>query len=416
VEITVDPVNDAPVANDHAEDAEEAGGVDNGTPGYDPVCNVLDSAFDPDAGDSLSVTDVNGDAANVGADVAGAYGTLTLNADGSFTYVVNNSNPDVEALFCECDYLIDSFTYTVTDLDGETSSATLVVVILGQNDAPVASDGSASVAADETLTIDLRTLASDPETDADSLVYQVGTPSHGTLTPTATNGVYAYQPASEYVGPDSFTFSVSDGSGREGKGLISNEATFAITVTGGTFPTIVGVQFGPLVIDYPNQRSRIDRIVVRFTEDLSVHPASAFTLIRNGTQVVPVTVTWSADFSQATLTFSGPGVVGGSLADGRYQLLIDGEQLAGTGGQPIDADGDHQPGGVFSADFHRLFGDADGDGDTDFSDLAQFRLVLGGPSVSPFIAYNPVFDSDGDGDVDFTDLAQFRLRLGTVLP
>ena len=55
-------------------------------------------------------------------------------------------------------------------------------------------------------------------------------------------------------------------------------------------------------------------------------------------------------------------------------------------------------------------------GHGDFTDLAAFRLALGGPSATPFIAYNPAFDADGDGDVDFTDLAQFRLRLGTTLP
>ena len=82
----------------------------------------------------------------------------------------------------------------------------------------------------------------------------------------------------------------------------------------------------------------------------------------------------------------------------------------------IDADGDRAPGGTLTANFHRLFGDSDGDADVDFTDLAAFRLALGGPSTTPPILYNPAFDSDGDGDVDFTDLAQFRLRLGTVLP
>ena len=68
---------------------------------------------------------------------------------------------------------------------------------------------------------------------------------------------------------------------------------------------------------------------------------------------------------------------------------------------------------MFTADFHRLFGDADGSGGVDFSDLAAFRLALGGPSTNPFVAYNPIFDSDGNGNVDFSDLAAFRLRLGT---
>jgi hypothetical protein len=201
--------------------------------------------------------------------------------------------------------------------------------------------------------------------------------------------------------------------------------TFTINYAGGTGndvvltaqapPGISGLQVGPTVATLPNQRSRVDRLVVTFGESLGVHPDSAFSLVRVGGAAVPLTVTWNADFSRATLTFSGPLVSGGSLTDGRYRLSVDGSQLITTGGLAVDADGDRAPGGTLTFDFHRLFGDSDGDADTDFTDLAQFRLALGGPSTTPFIAYNPAFDSDGDGDVDFTDLAQFRLRLGTVL-
>jgi hypothetical protein len=189
---------------------------------------------------------------------------------------------------------------------------------------------------------------------------------------------------------------------------------FTLTVQGP--PSIAGLQVGPVVAGFANQRSRIDRIVVTFSESLATHPDSAFSLTRVGGAAVPLTVTYNADFSRATLTFSGPQVSGGSLIDGRYRLTVDGNQLITAGGVAIDADGDRAPGGTLNVDFHRLFGDSDGDADTDFTDLARFRLALGGPSTTPLIVYNPVFDSDGDGDVDFTDLAQFRLRLGTVLP
>ena len=63
--------------------------------------------------------------------------------------------------------------------------------------------------------------ASDP--DGDALTYTVGTPAHGTLSGTAPN--LTYTPAANYDGPDSFTFSVSDGA------LVSATATVSITVT-----------------------------------------------------------------------------------------------------------------------------------------------------------------------------------------
>jgi hypothetical protein len=198
---------------------------------------------------------------------------------------------------------------------------------------------------------------------------------------------------------------------------IGSGFTQAFTLTVQAPPGIANLQLGPVVAGFANQRSRIDSIVVTFSESLSIHPDSAFSLTRTtNSTAVALTVTYNADFSRATLTFSGPNVSGGSLIDGRYRLTVDGSQLITAGGVAIDADGDRAPGGTLTVDFHRLFGDSDGDADTDFTDLARFRLALGGPSTTPLIVYNPVFDSDGDGDVDFTDLAQFRLRLGTVLP
>lgn len=53
--------------------------------------NVLSNDTDINANDTHSVTAVNGSGANVGTDVAGIYGTLHLNADGSYTYTLNNS-------------------------------------------------------------------------------------------------------------------------------------------------------------------------------------------------------------------------------------------------------------------------------------------------------------------------------------
>ena len=73
------------------------------------------------------------------------YGTLTLNADGTYSYVIDDSNPLVDALNVG-DSLDDAFTYEVTDLAGETDSATLTITINGSNDAPVARpDGPAAV-------------------------------------------------------------------------------------------------------------------------------------------------------------------------------------------------------------------------------------------------------------------------------
>ncbi|MGF6494839.1 fimbrial isopeptide formation D2 family protein [Luteibacter sp. 621] len=147
--ITVRGANDAPSpVNDNA-DAIEAGGVANGTPGLDPVGNVLGNDSDPDPGDTLVVTQLAHGATSVAAGIslAGDFGTLTLGADGNYHYVVDNSNGLVQALRLDSDHLTDTFTYTVRDSAGSTSTATLTVTIHGRNDAPVGVDDSA--AADE---------------------------------------------------------------------------------------------------------------------------------------------------------------------------------------------------------------------------------------------------------------------------
>ena len=58
--------------------------------------------------------------------------------------------------------------------------------------------------------------------------------------------------------------------------------------------------------------------------------------------------------------------------------------------------------------FHRLFGDADGDRDVDISDFTAFRLAFGNGAS--------IFDADGDGDTDVADFTAFRTRFGSMLP
>ena len=60
----------------------------------------------------------------------GAYGSLTLNADGTYTYILNNALPAVQNLNAG-NTLTDTFTYTVTDNHGGTGSNTLTVTIHG---------------------------------------------------------------------------------------------------------------------------------------------------------------------------------------------------------------------------------------------------------------------------------------------
>jgi len=81
----------------------------------------------------LTVNAVNGSTANVGAAICGLYGTLTLNANGTYSYVVNNAL--VQGLDSG-ETALDQFTYTVTDGTATSNTATLTISVFGNNDAP----------------------------------------------------------------------------------------------------------------------------------------------------------------------------------------------------------------------------------------------------------------------------------------
>lgn len=176
ITINISNVNHAPVGVADTATAVEAGGVSNGTAGTNPTRNaatgVLANDTDVDSGDTMTVTTVTGVlAGTVGTATNGLYGALTLNADGSYTYVVDNTNAAVQALRLSSNTLTDTFTYTVTDAGGLTSTATLTVTIQGANDAPVANPdfNTATISTTVRNTINGSTvLANDTDVDANS--------------------------------------------------------------------------------------------------------------------------------------------------------------------------------------------------------------------------------------------------------
>ena len=143
VNVTVNPVNDRPVAVNDVASATEAGGVQNGTAGQAATGNVLSNDLDID--DAVLVVSAerrgpeggSGTSGTVGSPLAGAYGTLLLNANGTYSYAVNETNAAVQALNTG-GTLTDTFTYTTRDAAGLTDTAQLTITINGANDAPVA--------------------------------------------------------------------------------------------------------------------------------------------------------------------------------------------------------------------------------------------------------------------------------------
>ncbi|MEJ8855603.1 VCBS domain-containing protein [Variovorax robiniae] len=151
--VTIHGADDTPAAVDDVASATEAGGIANGTPGLDPTGNVLTNDSDVDApanGEALAVSSVRtgtkagtGTGGTLGTELRGSFGWLTLNADGTYSYRVDNNQAEVQALRLFTDTLTDSFSYTTADTSGVTDRATLTVTLHGANDTPVAVDDSA---------------------------------------------------------------------------------------------------------------------------------------------------------------------------------------------------------------------------------------------------------------------------------
>lgn len=91
---------------------------------------VLVGDSDANPGDVLSVSAVLGSGANVGQAVNGAFGALTLNSNGSYSY----SNINTSAVTAAGGVTEDLFNYTVSNGHGGTADATLAILITSPND------------------------------------------------------------------------------------------------------------------------------------------------------------------------------------------------------------------------------------------------------------------------------------------
>ncbi|WP_456784475.1 cadherin domain-containing protein [Bradyrhizobium sp. USDA 4516] len=227
--------------------ATEKGGTSNGSGGINGSGNVLTNDSDVHGG-SLTVSAIRvggvegvGTAGTLGADLLGAHGTLTMNVDGSYTYVVNQNDSAVQALNVG-QTTTDTFNYTVTD-GNLTDTAVLTVTINGANDAPVNTvPGVQEVVQNTNVTFNGAKLVSISDVDVGAGTETVTlSVAHGTLTLSGTTGLsfttgdgttdttmtfsgsvtninnalngLLYNPADTFVGADTLTITTTDQGG-----------------------------------------------------------------------------------------------------------------------------------------------------------------------------------------------------------
>lgn len=188
ITITVDPV-DEPVAAAN----------DTGSGGEDAAINGNWFANDsvPDRVQTVTVT---GAAAN---------GTVVINTDGTYAYTPNANY-----------FGNDSFTYEVTDTDGDTATATVNLTVTPVDEPVTATDDT--IGGGEDTAIGGNWLANDSVPDGVQAVTVTVAAANGTAV-INTDGTFTYSPAADFNGTDSFTYQVTDTDG--------DTASATITVT-----------------------------------------------------------------------------------------------------------------------------------------------------------------------------------------
>ncbi len=166
--------------------------------------DVLANDSDPD-GDTLSVTATDATAI--------AAGQLTQNGGGNFTYIPGPAFSGTE-----------TFGYTVSDGNGGTATGSVTINTLPQPDDPIAGADAYTTGQATLLTVAAPgLLGNDFDEDGDPLTVNtslLSSPANG-LALVLADGSFVYTPNPLFIGTDSFTYQVDDGTGRSATGLVT---------------------------------------------------------------------------------------------------------------------------------------------------------------------------------------------------
>ncbi|MEW6569798.1 MAG: Ig-like domain-containing protein [Nitrospirota bacterium] len=196
VTITVNPINDAPVAVDDTSSTVEATAV---------IINVL-----------ANDTDVDGDPLTVSFVTQGTNGLVVINPDNTVTYT---PTPGFTGT--------DTFTYTANDGTADSNVATVTVTVNPHvNTPPVATDDYASTTVNVPVTINVVLNDTDPDGTIDPTTVAIVTqPTRGGSVVNHNNGTVTFTPKKNFRGTDTFTYTVNDN-----EGATSNVATVRVNV------------------------------------------------------------------------------------------------------------------------------------------------------------------------------------------
>ncbi|MEM9293474.1 MAG: Ig-like domain-containing protein [Acidobacteriota bacterium] len=228
VAVTVTGVNDCPTAVDDALATDE----DTILNGNVLAANPTTADSDPE-GDALTVTAVNGDAANVGVQIPLGMGLLTVEANGAVSFDPTGGYEFLN----DTEFGTETFTYTIDDGSGSCAeSATVTITIDGINDPPsITSSDTASAAENQTAVIDVSSTDPEGDTEGSGLTYSItGAIDDALFAIDANTGVVTFRSAPDFEAPAdtggdnvyNLEVTVTD------SGTLTDVQALAVTVTG----------------------------------------------------------------------------------------------------------------------------------------------------------------------------------------
>jgi len=184
-----------------------------------------------DNGNGLD-SDLDGDTLSVGSIAAGTAqgGSVTINEDGSFTYIPPSEFSGV-----------DTFGYTLLDGTGNADNGIVSLTIVAPNEAPDTKDDNFTSVVDQQVTGNVLVdngngVDKDPEGDSFSVTAETRDTQQGGIVVISANGDFTYTPATGYVGNDRFDYLVTDSSGN-----VTSGAVFINVLA--SSPPIIGTEF-----------------------------------------------------------------------------------------------------------------------------------------------------------------------------
>jgi autotransporter-associated beta strand protein len=194
-----------------------------------------------------------------------AHGTVTLQANGAFSYVPTAGYTGS-----------DSFTYQANDGIASSNTATVTITV---NPLPVANADSYVTDKGVTLSVAAAGVLANDTGSGTLTATLVASASHGTVTLQA-NGAFSYVPTAGYTGTDSFTYQANDG--------VTNSNTATVTITVNPLPV-----------------ANVDSYVT--DKGVTLNVAAAAGVLSNDTGSGTLTATLVANAAHGTVTLQANG-------------------------------------------------------------------------------------------------------------